>query len=135
MRNNMNQGKRNEPPAGLLDAVMARIAASRLRAAKIRFWSFGVIALIALIALLPAWQELQTEAAQSGFSQFSSLVFSDASTVAVYWQDFGMTLAESFPVFGVSLVLSAGFFFLFALRFMFRDMHAAFRRSNFASFA
>jgi hypothetical protein len=125
---------RREPPAGLLDSIIFRINEEGLRTARIRFVCFSFLSLAALSALIPAWNELRSEATQSGFLQFFSLLFSDASIIAVYWQDFTMTVAESLPVFGISAVLAAMFAFLLSMRFMVRDRKIIFNRSHLAIF-
>ena len=52
---------------------------------------------------------------QSDFWTLGSLVFSDASFVLAYWRDFGVSLAEAFPLTGVvSIMLSSFAVLLFA---------------------
>ncbi len=118
--------KKVEPPAELLDSVMARIQSERLREVKTRFWLSSGIALLSLLLLVPALREFNAEAVQSGFSQFSSLLFSDGGIIGAYSQDFAMALAESLPAFGVSLVSSVIFLLLFSLRNIRKDMQIVF---------
>ncbi len=118
---------RREPPAGLLNTIILKIKEESLRMARVRFVCFSLLSLAALSALIPAWRELQSEITQSGFFQFVSLLFSDAGTIAVYWQDFTMTIAESLPIFGISAVLAAVFAFLLSIRFMARDRKIIFK--------
>lgn len=122
-----------EPPPGLLELIMLRIGEERRRAARIRIMCLGAVSLIALFSLVPAWQGFYAELAQSGFTQFMSLLFSDAGVVASYWQEFVMSLAESFPMFGLFAVLASVFALLLPLRFLARDMSAIFHRSKIAT--
>ena len=121
---------RREPPAGLLNSILLKINGESLRMARIRFICFSFLSLAALAAFIPAWHELRSETAQSGFLQFFSLLFSDAGIIAAYWQDFTVTVAESLPVFGISAVLAAFFAFLLSIKFMIRYKKIIFNRSN-----
>jgi hypothetical protein len=114
---------RQEPPAGLLDAVMARIEKDERRRLILHFAFFGTVSAAALAGVFFAWHQLISEAAQSGFSSYISLLFSDAGLLAVYWQDFVFSLAESLPLIGLSALFASVFALLFSLRHIFRDIN------------
>jgi ABC-type phosphate/phosphonate transport system permease subunit len=95
---------------------MLRLERERRRAFRIRIALAGSIGLAALAAFVPAWNFLSSEAAQSGFAQFASLVFSDFSVVTAYWKDFLLSLLESLPVYGSLAVLGSLFAFGLSLR-------------------
>jgi hypothetical protein len=121
-----------EPRAGLLDRIMAAIYdEQRFRRARVRVISFGLVALIALIAFIPAWRELQTEVTESGFQAYVSLLGSDTSVILTNIQDFGLLLAESFPVLGLAVVLTSIFAFLMSVRFVVRDIGPALHKPSF----
>ncbi len=118
-------------PAGLLGRILLRIKDERdWRSARVRVAFFGTIALAALGGLIPAWRELHTELSQSGFAQFVLLLFSDAGFVAAYWREFGLSLAESLPILGISAILGSAFAFLLSARFLTRDLEKIFQRSH-----
>jgi hypothetical protein len=123
---------RREPPVGLSDAVLERIEVRRRRAARMRISLFGIVGLAAVAAFVPAWRELSAELAQSGFTQFLSLLFSDASALFTYWQDFALSLMESFPAAGAAAVSASVLVFLLSVRFFAGDARVAFRRSGLA---
>lgn len=124
-----------EPPGGLLNEVMTQIEAHDRRAARIRSALSGALFVAALVALVPAWHVLSTELAQSGFIQFVSLLFSDAGVLLAFWQDFVISLAESFPVVGAAAVCGSVFVLLFSVRAFVRDIGVAFHRSKCAGAA
>jgi len=124
-----------EPETGFLDRIMLLISKERRdrSTARTRVFSFGLLAVLSFLAFIPAWGELQEELAETHFSQFASLIFSDWNVLAPYWQDFIMSLAEALPVFGILAVCASLFVLLFSLRFLARDLGVAFRNSNFMS--
>lgn len=115
-----------EVRSGLLDEIMLKIDEKRRQRARVRLVCFGVLSILALSALVPAWRELNSEIAGTGFSQFFSLLFSDAGILAAYWQDFMMVLAESFPILGMSAVLASLFAFLASVRIVVKNKDIAF---------
>lgn len=123
---------KREPPAGLLERIMLRIAEERRRRVQMRTAVFGVLSLVALAALVPAWRELNSEITQSGFSQFASLIFSDGAALAAYWQDFAFSLLESLPVFGMVAVLGVLLALFSSLKFFVQDAGMVFRRTSLA---
>jgi len=123
----------HEPPVGLLDRIMSRIAEERRHRARIRVACFGTLSLAAILTLVTASRELYVELMQSGFPQFISLLFSDAGILAAYWKEFAFSLAESFPIFAASMVLASVFVLLFSLRFLARDTDTMFRQPNLAN--
>src|SRR3989344_2995718 len=98
-----------EPPERLYGNILIRIEREKNRAARIRFAVLGTTALASTLALIPAYQYAASEFTQSGFLQYLSVVFSDSSIAAVYWKEFALTLAESAPVLGATILLSVIF--------------------------
>ncbi len=122
-----------EPRAGFLDRIMLLISKeSRNRStARARVLSFGLLLVLSLMVLIPAWSELREELMETHFSQFASLVFSDWSVLTLYSQDFVLSLVEALPIFGILAVLGSIFTLLFSLWFLARDLGIAFRYANF----
>lgn len=117
---------RQEAPAGLVAAVLGRIEARRQRTARVHLALSGAGFIASVYVFTLAFGELQAEMA-GGFSQFFSLLFSDAATVIRYWGDFALSLAESFPVTGTAALLGSVLVLLIFFRSMARDMGMAFR--------
>ncbi len=104
------------PPERLYRNILVRIESAQVRKAKVRFVFTGTTAVCSLVALIPALQYTIREFSQSGFLQYSSLLFSDSAAIATYWKEFTLSLAESFPIFGITAILSILFVFLGSLK-------------------
>ncbi|MDO8581807.1 MAG: hypothetical protein Q7S16_02940, partial [bacterium] len=111
-----------EPHPGLLGAIIKRIDAERMFAVKRRFAIFSAGFFVSFFALLPVFNMMRADMVQSGFAEFFSLLFSDIGMVAVYWQNFSITLLESLPAASIAAFLATVFVFLGSLRFITRDM-------------
>lgn len=115
--------KSPEPPAYLLKKIMAGIhEKSRLLSLKQRLVLFSLSLLGSLVAFVPALQTLRTALTESGFIQFLSLLFSDAETVIVYWQNFVYSLLETLPVMSLAIFLTIFFIFLGSLKLLTADL-------------
>jgi len=53
---------------------------------------------------------------QTSFYHYLSLVFTDADLVLPYWKEFVLSLAETLPLFGITLILVGVVAFLLSLR-------------------
>lgn len=106
-----------EPPAGLLDRIMARIhEEEQLMSVKKRLFLFSITVLVSAIAFIPAISNFQQEFAQSGFLQFVSLLFSDFGLVIADWQNFGLAILESLPAMSITAFLFTALVFLWSLK-------------------
>jgi hypothetical protein len=106
-----------EPPAALLSQVMSRISREqKISAIRRRLIGFGAILCSALLACYPAINYLRGELIQSGFGRYLIIFFYDFKMIAVYWQDFGLTLLESLPATGLALTLLVFLLIMVSLR-------------------
>ncbi len=116
---------RNNPPKDLLDRIFFRInKEQRKRVLRARIVSFGSISIIAAVVLVFSLGELQKEIAQSGFTNFISILFSDWGVISVYWKEFAISILESMPIFGMAAFLGSIFLFLASLKIFTRDIRA-----------
>ena len=115
-----------EPPERLYGNILIRIEREKVRAARIRFAVLGTTALASIFVLIPAYQYAASEFAQSGFLQYFSVAFSDSGIVFIYWKEFALTLAESAPVFGATILLSAIFALLGSFALTIKNARRAF---------
>lgn len=130
----MNDSHRNifknirqiDPPGNLYPDIISRIEAESAKAARRRFVLFLSVTLISLSATVPVFQYAAQEFYRSGFPQYLSLIFSDGGTILAYWQDFTLVLAESLPIFGISLLFSIIFIMLGSLKLAAGNMQTAF---------
>ncbi|MFA5012959.1 MAG: hypothetical protein WC520_00125 [Candidatus Paceibacterota bacterium] len=112
-----------EPPAYLLDKVIARIdREERLLALKRRVFAFFVAIAGLIPALVYAFGSARSMFVESGFSEYSSLIFSDTSVVLSYWQSFFLTLLETFPIMETAIFLGAIFILLQLLKLTAKDI-------------
>lgn len=93
-----------EPPETLLSSVLFRVEQEKAKYQKIRIWYCGIISVISFISLIPVVTYLLSDIFNSGFVQYLSIVLSDTSYVLLYWQDFTLLLADSFPAFSTLLI-------------------------------
>ncbi len=123
---------RIKAPSHLCEAVLNRLKAEQRKASRIKLGIFSVLALASLAAIFPAVNYLVSEFGKSGSSQYLSLIFSDWSTLASYWQDFALSLAESLPVLGIIAVLSSVFMLLNSIRIAIKNIKPARVRARLA---
>ncbi len=90
-------------PTGLADRVVSELRLRERRRERNRAMTFIMISLASLAALVPAFENVKSAAAQSGFARYASLAFSDWSAVVGIWKLFAITLAETAPVFALAI--------------------------------
>ena len=100
------------PPRDLLEKILKRIHHEERVLVLRRVVLFSITLLASLVAFVPTIKMLSSDLNHSGFLQFSSLMFSDFSTVAAYWQSFTMILLETLPVASLALFLAVLLTFL-----------------------
>ncbi|MBI5530536.1 MAG: hypothetical protein HY918_03475 [Candidatus Doudnabacteria bacterium] len=100
-----------QPSDELFNKVMLRISREQeLLVLKKKLYSTGLFFLLNLALVIPAWIYFKTQMAYTGFGQYFSLIFSDLGNIGRYWQDFALTLLESFPALAVAGFLVILFF-------------------------
>ena len=112
--------KHIDVPSDLLPKVMARLTAEqRLRTMRQRFAAAVASFIVGLALVVPVWHGFQLELAESGFTQYLSLVFSDFAAVAGQWQSYSLTLLESLPIVSTTGLLALALACLVAFKFTF----------------
>ena len=108
-------------PAHLLDKVMFGIRTERARLMAIRrLIVSSSLCLVAAIALIPVWNAFYAAFRGSDFSQFAKLLFVDFQAVLTNWQDYSLSLLESFPIANAAALLFAVALLLASLKFIFK---------------
>lgn len=120
------------PPKGLEAKVLLRIARARVLHARIRLALFGCVGAVATASVIPAYSYAASELAGSGFGSYAALLLSDGATLAFYWKEFGLTLLESFPVVGTTLLCATTLLSLSMFRLAAKSFDAAVIRQQFA---
>lgn len=101
-----------QPPKDLLKKIMKRIRREEQIFIIKRIVAFSTTLMASIIALFPVSKMLLSDFSNSGFLRFFSLMFSDSSVVASYWQSFVLILLETLPVASVALFLAVLLVFL-----------------------
>lgn len=113
-------------PAGLYGSVLARIDNEARRLSLIRLAIFVPLVLISSVAVVTSFQYLVEVSAQSGLSEYLSILFSDSGTVLSYWKEFLLLIAEQAPVLGAALFLGAVLAFAGSLRSAIKNAQTVF---------
>ena len=118
----MIESYNSEVPAGLFEKILNRIHREQ-RIIVIRNTILICIAFFAsLIAIVPSFAMLSSDASQSGFLNFSSLMFSDSSVILTYWRSFSLALLETLPVISLAVFLLIVVVFLQSLRSLVKNL-------------
>ncbi|HSR89522.1 MAG TPA: hypothetical protein VLK22_03995 [Candidatus Udaeobacter sp.] len=120
----------SQPPGFLAEKILIAIENKRrfYVLAKLIIYSFST--LFFLVGLILIWQAEKINIINSPAVNLLSLLFSDFAVVVSYWQDYALSLIESFPVVSVvavavfvwavcaSLWMTVRTYFLFTHRFI-----------------
>jgi hypothetical protein len=113
-------------PEDLYTAVIFRLSVEQRRAIKRRFWIAATSLVASVVAAVSAVFVLATSLSQSGFWKFVSLIFSDGGTVMTYWQQFSLSLLESFSVPEMVVSLACIFAVMISMKFLLKNKSAFF---------
>jgi hypothetical protein len=100
------QLRRIEAPQGLIEMIESRMFTleSLKNRQKRRF--FGAIAYTSIITLIPASLYALSEFSRSSFGEYISLISSDTDVAFLHWKEFALSLIDSVPLFGMTIVLT-----------------------------
>lgn len=112
-----------DPPERLYLSILARIGSEKRRLALIRLAFFGVVAVASLVVVIPSFQYVAREFAQSGFYEYLFLIFSDSGVVLASWKEFALSLAESLPITEITIFLVTVFVFLVSAKLTIKNIH------------
>ena len=120
-----------EPDQRLFYLIISRISLAEQRTARIRLAILSFVSLASFVAIFPLFQHTSSQLAQSGFSQYFSLIFSDGAIISIYWKEFMISLAESIPLLSVTAILVSVFALLVSLKSAIKNIHPAFTAPKF----
>jgi hypothetical protein len=111
-----------EPPQGLIDKILKRIQREE-RFLLIRHVAiFSTTLFGSALAFVPASKMLLTDLSRSGFFNFFSLIFSDFSSISVYWKNLALILLETLPAASLALFLAVLLVLLQSIKSLFKDI-------------
>ena len=119
-----------EPPNGLLEKILNRIHHEERILVLRKIIVFSVTLTGSLAGLVPAFRVLLSDFGRSGFLRFFSLIFSDFSAVAAYWQNFVLILLESLPILSLAVFLAVLIIFLQSIRALTKNVKIMVKRKE-----
>ena len=121
-----------ETPKNLEQRILMRISNEERRTAEWRLAFFAPLAAASSVGVVFAFQYAAQEVAQSGFYQYLSVALSDGGVAITYWKELSMLLAESAPILGTAVLLSAVLILLGSLRSAIKNAQTVFTPALFA---
>lgn len=104
------------PPDTLRSNILTAIRREELRRAKIYLAASLTTAAVSLAGLVLSFTYLMKALAQSGFSTYFSLLFSDLDVVMAHWQELALSLVEVSPFLEMLAVLGTAIVLLVSVR-------------------
>jgi hypothetical protein len=101
--------------------ILNQINEIKLKRARAKMLVGRVLSGVSFVALFPIFINIFSQLQTSGFWNYLSLVFTDTSTVAVYWKEFSLSLVDALPIVSVGLVFALLLVLLTSLRFSIQD--------------
>ena len=106
-----------EPPAGLFEKIILAIKREQeLRRTKRLLFSFLFLLVVSLISTPFSWTMLVSQVKSSGIIYFISTAVSDFGTFLAFWKDFGLAIAESLAVAGITVFVLNMILAVFTIR-------------------
>ena len=122
----LNQLNTFTPPRELSTRILERVEMEKRRIARIRLAIFSFFSLGSCLAFVSVARYAGEEFVRSGFTDYFSLLFSDAGAVLPYWREFFLSLVESLPILLLATLCIMIFIFLGSLRLAEKNMRTAF---------
>jgi hypothetical protein len=92
------------PESRLSDAIFGVIEHKSAQITKWKRFSYLSLSILSLSGSVFSIKSLIEQSSRLGFYDYLSLAFSDGGTIATYWKEYVLSLADSLPI--ASLVIS-----------------------------
>ena len=106
----------------LAENVWNTIVAREKRNTQTKFWAFFSLGATSLAGLVPVFKVLSNDLSQSGFYEYSSLIFSDTGLMLSYWKELSFSLAESLPIMSIVFTLSLLFIVFLSIKYVLKQI-------------
>ena len=106
----------------LAENVWNTIVAREKRNTQTKFWAFFSLGATSLAGLVPVFKVLSNDLSQSGFYEYSSLIFSDTGLMLSYWKELSFSLAESLPIMSIVFTLSLLFVIFLSIKYVLKQI-------------
>lgn len=118
-----------EPPTGLAQAILVRIDRCERRLLILKIAASSCAFGASLFVIGVGFSFFRTSIMETGFLQFSSLLFSDFSLIASDLPDFALSMAESFPALSAAAMLGGAGLAIWSLAAVFDEVSAVERHT------
>ncbi len=108
--------KQAELKSATVENIWLTISRYETRRRLITRLIYSFVGFASIIGLFITTKDLINQFSQSGFYYYTSLIFSNSSSIASHFSDFALTLADSLPTTSLIISLSLLFFFVVSLR-------------------
>jgi hypothetical protein len=106
-----------EPPAGLFERIILAIKREQeLRNTKRLAFGFLALLIVSLASIPFSWLLLASQIQNSALPYFISTALRDIRTFFALWQDFGLAIAESLPITGITVFVINIILVVFTIR-------------------
>lgn len=95
-----------DPTERLCSRVMHKIERKELGRMRRLTLGFGLVVIAAIVAFIPAVNYVAGAVAASGLGQYISLIVVDGSQVMAHWQELALSIVESLPWGGLSIIVA-----------------------------
>jgi hypothetical protein len=121
--NFVNKLAGQKAPEGLLLDIVSKVSLERLAGQmKKHLFVFSSLALVSFVASGASFYQAQADFSVSGLGQFFSLLFSDFTVVASYWQTFVLSVAERVPFTSLMALCGSSLVFVLSLKMVSKDI-------------
>ena len=105
-----------KPKSELCDKILNQIALRQNLEARFWYIILGTISLGSLLSMLLALQYTFQELYLSNFYQYMSIIMTDGINLTSFFKEFVLSLTESIPLFGLTVLLSTTFILLYSIK-------------------
>ena len=110
-----------EPNNGLEERVYSKVLKKEKYLTRIKLYLFSFLGLISLVGFIPAIKMLLSDFTQSGFYEYSSLLFSKGALFSA-GKELILSVVESLPTLSILLPLALIFIFIMSLRYAMKQI-------------
>jgi hypothetical protein len=113
-------------PAKLRANILTRIGREEFRRARIYLFASATVGAVGVFGALLSIKYMLQGLSQSGFYNYFSLLISDPDMMLTYWREFALSIVESAPFIGITILLAAIAVLMFSARIFANNMRHGF---------
>jgi len=97
--------------------ILCKIQEKERRLYKVKLGFFTLIGLSSIVIFVPVFNLLIKDFASSGIYEYLSVIFSNTGSVLSNSNEYFLVIAESLPIFSITLMLMTIFLFLISFKY------------------